>query len=194
MSSRFDKTVALIDAANGADPNIVETQAGSRPAELVYGERMSETLKAFHPDAPELLQLAVRAQHLKRWTSPRSEFPMDRKGYHAWRNAAKRRHAEDVSAILSEAGYSEDDIATVQALIRKEGLKRDPDAQTLEDVACLVFLEHYFSAFAEKHDHDKLLGIVRKTWAKMSEAGHAAASRLTLDGKSAALVKEALGE
>lgn len=194
MTSRFDKAVALIDDANAADPNMAETGAGPRPAELVYGERMSDALGQLHRDASEPLRLAVRAQHLMRWTSPRSDFPMDRKGYHAWRNAAKQKHAEDVSNILARAGYAQDEIETVQALVRKEGLKRDPDAQALEDVACLVFLEHYFSAFAAKHDHEKLIGIVRKTWAKMSERGHEAALKLPLDAESAKLVAEALAK
>lgn len=192
MTSRLDKAVALIDEANAADPNMAETADGARPAELVYGERMSETLQRFRPDASEMLKLAVRAQHLMRWSSPRSEYPMDKKGYHAWRNAAKRKHAEDVAAILSKAGYSENEIDTVQSLIRKEGLKRDPEAQALEDVACLVFMEHYFSEFATNHDREKLVGIVRKTWAKMSDEGHAAALALKLDAPAAALVEEAL--
>lgn len=192
MTSRFDTAVALIDEANAADPNMVETHEGPRPAELVYGERMSETLKQYRPEASEALQLAVRAQHLMRWTSPRSDFPMDRKGYLAWRNAAKRKHADDVAALLSKAGYDVDEIETVQGLIRKEGLKRNPEAQALEDVACLVFMEHYFSAFAQNHDREKLLGIVRKTWAKMSDKGHEAALALSLDAPAAALVEEAL--
>ena len=194
MSARFDKAIALIDEANSADPNMIETGDGSRPAELAYGQRMSECLGLFRPGASEALKLAVRAQHLMRWTSPRSEYPMDRKGYHAWRNAAKRKHASDVSAILQRAGYTEDEIEDVQRLIRKEGLKRNADAQALEDVACLVFLEHYFSAFAKKHDRDKIIGIVRKTWAKMSEDGHAEAMRIKMDEGSQTIIREALSE
>lgn len=194
MSARFDKAIALIDEANSADPNMIETGDGVRPAELVYGQRMSECLNLFCADASEALRLAVRAQHLKRWTSPRSDYPMDRKGYHAWRNAAKSKHAADVSMILQKAGYAEDEIQEVQKLIRKEGLKRNADAQALEDVACLVFLEHYFSAFAKKHDRDKLAGIVRKTWAKMSEDGHEAALQIKMDDDSKAIIREALSE
>jgi len=194
MSRRFEKAIALIDEANSADPNTIDTASGARPAELVYGERMSETLERLRPGSREALRLAVRAQHLKRWTSPRSAFPMDRKGYHAWRNAAKRKHAEDVSALLAQAGYGDDEIGAIQGLIRKEGLKRNADAQALEDVACLVFLEHYFSAFAQNHDRDKVIGIVRKTWAKMSEDGHEAALRIKMDDSSQAIVREALSE
>jgi hypothetical protein len=153
---------------------------------------MSETLNRHFPQASEALKLAVRAQHLMRWTVPRDDYPIDRHGYHAWRNAAKRKHADDVADILAQAGYGAEQVARVQALIRKERLKRDPEAQALEDVACLVFLEHYFSAFAVKHDHEKLIGIVRKTWAKMSKTGHDAAMRLPIDGASSRLIEEAL--
>jgi len=162
------------------------------PAELIYSQRMSETLARVYPQASQELQLAVRAQHLKRWTLPRADFPMDRKGYHAWRNAAKAMHAEEAGEMLTKAGFEADRIARVQALIRKERLKRDDEAQALEDVACLVFLEHYFSAFAMKHDHEKLIGIIRKTWNKMSELGQAEALKLSMDAEHSQLVREAL--
>lgn len=194
MSSRFEQAIELIDRANAQDPEMVDTAQGERPGELVYAERMSETLNRIYPQASEELQLAVRAQHLRRWTRPRSEYPMDRKGYHAWRNAAKIKHAEEAGGLLEEAGYGADVIDRVQALIRKEGLKRDEEAQALEDVACLVFLEHYFSAFAKKHEneHEKLIGIVRKTWNKMSETGQKAALDLPLDDVTSGLIREAL--
>lgn len=192
MSSRFDADLALIDEANAQDPNLVKTEDGERPAELVYGERMSETLARACPQASEQLRLAVRAQHLRRWKSPRADFRMDRKGYHAWPNAAKRKRAEELDVILGDAGHEEGKIARVQALVRKRKFKRDPEAQALEDVACLVYLEHYFSAFAVKHDHEKLIGIVRRTWAKMSEIGQAAALKLPMDTCSSRLIKEAL--
>ena len=192
MTTHFETALALIDEVNGQDPNMIETASGRRPAELVYGERMSTMLVRLYPDASDELRLAVRAQHLKRWARPRSDYPMDRKGYHAWRNAAKKAHAEDVSELLTKAGYDGEAISRVQSLIRKERLKRDPEAQALEDVACLVFLEHYFSAFAAKHEHEKLIGILRKTWAKMSETAREAALKLPMDKSSSELVQEAL--
>ena len=57
-----------------------------------------------------------------------------RKGYHAWRNAAKDMHAQEAGEMLSEAGLAAERIARVQALIRKEHIKRDADAQALEDI------------------------------------------------------------
>ena len=37
---------------------------------------------------------------------------------------------------------------TTACIIRKENLKSNLDSQTLEDVACLVFLQYYFDEFA----------------------------------------------
>ena len=91
MSSQFDAALALIDEANAQDPNMISVDGNDHPVELIYSQRMSETLARVYPQASRELRLAVRAQHLKRWTLPRSDFPMDRKGYHAWRNAAKVR-------------------------------------------------------------------------------------------------------
>ena len=192
MSSQFDTAIALIDDANARDPNMIGADGSDHPAELIYSQRMSETLARVYPQASQELQLAVRAQHLKRWTLPRADFPMDRKGYHAWRNTAKAMHAEEAGEMLAKAGIEADRITRVQALIRKERLKRDEEAQALEDVACLVFLEHYFSAFAMKHDHEKLIGIIRKTWSKMSELGQAEALKLSMDAEHSQLVREAL--
>jgi hypothetical protein len=192
MSSQFDAAISLIDDANAQDPNMIGADGIDRPAELIYSQRMSETLARVYPQASQELQLAVRAQHLKRWTLPRADFPMDRKGYHAWRNTAKAMHAEEAGEMLAKAGIEADRIARVQALIRKERLKRDEEAQALEDVACLVFLEHYFSAFAMKHDHEKLIGIICKTWSKMSELGQAEALKLSMDAEHSQLVREAL--
>ena len=93
---------------------------------------------------------------------------------------------------MREAGYEEESIAVVRKMVGKQGIKRDPDVQLLEDVACLVFLEHYFPAFAEKHDEEKMIGIVRKTWKKMSEVGRNAALSLQLPEELAAVVGKAL--
>ena len=45
------------------------------------------------------------------------------------------------------------------------------EGQILEDVICLVFLEFYFVPFAPQYSEQKLAGIIRKTWRKMSERG-----------------------
>ncbi len=173
--NRLDLAYALIDRANSEDPNSVAVDGVVRPAETVYGERMTEALGRLYPDAPEVLKLAVRAQHLRRWTVPRSSYPMDRPGYLRWRHDLKKLHAEWAGPLFKEAGYSDDDIARAQSLIRKEGIKSNAEAQALEDVAALVFLEHYAMDFVPKHTAEKVQTILKKTFAKMSEDGRRAA-------------------
>jgi len=165
---RFEATLAAFDAANAEDPNLDEGQ----PKELLYAQRMSEMLARFAPDASEAVQLAVRAQHIQRWKTPRSRYPMDRQGYLQWRTGLYKFHAETAGRIMREAGYDEATIERVQAAVGKKALKVNPDTQLLEDVTDLVFLEHYLAGFAARHpdyDEAKWIEIIRKTWQKMSQ-------------------------
>ena len=173
--------MARFDAANAGDPNRELVGGIEQPRELVYARRMTETLERIAPDAPDVVRLAVRCQHIRRWTISRGDYPDGRDGYRGWRNDLARFHAETAGGILRGVGYRDALVARVQALLRKERLKTDPDVQLLEDVACLVFLQHYLPAFAPRHDEDKVVNILRKTWRKMSVRGRAAALRLDLD-------------
>ena len=100
---------------------------------------MSSVLAKFAPDASEVLQLAARCQHIRRWTVPRDAYPMDRKGYLQWRTHLKKFHGEQAAAIMHAEGYDSETIIQVVDLLNKKNLKRDPEMQTLEDVICLVF-------------------------------------------------------
>jgi Domain of unknown function (DUF4202) len=159
----------------------------------VYARRMTKWLGKLYPDASEALRLAARSQHIRRWEIPRNSFPMDRAGYHRWRTTLYTFHADVAEKILREVGYDDATIGRVRSLLRKERLKADPDVQALEDVICLVFLENYFADFAPKHDEEKVIVILRRTWAKMSEKGHAAALALELPKAARRLVERALG-
>jgi len=176
---RFEHAISRLDAANARDPNATQWDRRSWPAEMLYSMRMTHWLSHLEPNAGEALKLAVRAQHLCRWMIPRSQFPMNRAGYHQWRTTLGRFHADKAAEILRDVGYDEPTIARVQSLIRKEKLKSDPEAQTLEDVACLVFLEIDYVDFAATHEPHKVMDILRKTWSKMSPRGHEAALELS---------------
>ena len=182
--ARFARAIALFDAANSEDPRLDTDPANGEavPKELLYGRRMSEMLSRFAPDAPEAVQLAVRAQHIQRWKSPRDSFPMDRAGYLQWRTQLYRFHADTAARLMAEAGYGEEMIERVRAAVGKKGIKVNPESQMLEDVADLVFIEHYMLGFAgQKADYTeaKWLDIVGKTWKKMSDDAH----RFALSGK-----------
>lgn len=191
-AEQLQATLAAFDAANQQDPNHETVNGQQVPKEWIYGQRMSARLTDFQPDASVTLQLAVRAQHICRWKIPRSDYPMDRQGYKRWRSDLARFHGETAAAIMQNQGYDEEAIQRVRDLLLKRGLKRDDEVQALEDVACLVFLEYYLEEFAAKHDEEKLIDIIRKTWNKMSPKGHEAALRLPLSDTMLQLVTKAL--
>ncbi len=173
--SRLEQTYARIDAANADDPVKVVVDGVERPHAQVYGERMTARLAKLVPDASDLLKMAARAQHIRRFDIPRASYPMDKVGYHAWRNALKARHGELLAEIMREVGWPEADVERAGQLVRKERIKRDPEAQSVEDCASLVFLEFEYVDFGAKYADEKVVDIVAKTWAKMSDAGHAQA-------------------
>ena len=191
--TRLAAALAAIDAANAADPNTVPGDDGQPVAsELLYGQRMSRWLDRLYPAAAEPLKLAARAQHVRRWEVPRNRYPMDRPGYHRWRTGLYTFHADTAAGLLRSVGYDDGTVERVRFLIRKEKLKADPDTQALEDTICLVFLENYFAAFSAKHEEDKVVAILRRTWAKMSDVGRGAALKLPLPAEAGALVARAL--
>jgi hypothetical protein len=193
-NSRYDAVVAAIDVANAGDPNIIESEGHAEPAELVYGRRMSATLARMAPDASEPLRIAARGQHIERWRLARKSYPEGRAGYLRWRKDAKELHARRLGDIMAEAGYGAGDIERVGALVRKEKLKLDAEAQLLEDVVCVVFLEHYLTPFMAKTEPAKLPGILAKTWKKMSDFGHAEALKLNVPPQVLRLLEQGLAE
>jgi hypothetical protein len=185
VADQFERAIAAIDAANSADPT---------GAALLYGQRMSARLDAFGPDASDELRIAVRAQHIRRWEIPRSSFPDGRVGYKQWRSELGRFHAAATGEILDKCSYGAEFKQRVATMLTKKGLRSDREVQTLEDVACLVFLEHYSVAFADKHAEDKVVDIIGKTWRKMSERGHTTALELRLDPRLRQLVERAVSD
>lgn len=175
FKSCYLAAIAAIDQANAEDPN-TDTDAGATLAkELLYSQRMCEMQERYIPDSSEALKLAVRAQHIQRWKIPRSSFPMDKPGYLQWRTQLYKFHAQTVAEIMRGVGYDQEMISRVMTIVSKKGLKVNAETQALEDVAGLVFIEHYLADFASQHpdyDTEKWLRIIRRTWLKMSASAH----------------------
>jgi hypothetical protein len=169
----LDQVIELIDQANRQDPNkVVDENAKEWPKELLYSHRMTEMLHKFVEQPDEVAEIAMRGQHIQRWTSPRSDYPMDRQGYLQWRTNLYKFHAETTAGLMQQVGYDEESIQRVRKAVGKKGIKVNPDTQLLEDVTDLVFIQFYMLEFAGKHaeyDEDKWVDIIRKTWNKMSE-------------------------
>lgn len=179
--SIYSKALALIDAANSRDPNKVTSDNKEWPKELLYSERMSDMLNRFRPDADDVMKLAIRAQHIERWKSPRNAYPMDRMGYLKWRKDLYVMQAETASGLLRQARYDENQITRLYKAVAKKNIKSNPDTQLLEDVTDLCFIEHYLLDFVNRHpdySEEKWIDIIRKTWNKMSKEAH----QFVLDG------------
>ncbi|MEL0641743.1 DUF4202 domain-containing protein [Pseudoalteromonas aliena] len=193
----FNKVIALIDEANNQDPNTEQYNGQSFPKEYLYASRMSEMLTCFKPDADELMQIAVRGQHIQRWKSPRSDFEMNKQGYHQWRSALYIFHASLVVELMKQAGFNDTDQNRVYNAVAKKDIKRNPDSQLVEDVASLVFIEHYMLGFANSkpdYNEEKWIGIIRRTWQKMSDEAHefVLAGNITLPAPLVGLIHKAL--
>jgi hypothetical protein len=195
-STRLTSVLNTIDQINSEDPNKTLVDGNSQPKELIYGQYMTTCLEQYFPQSSELLQIAVRAQHIKRWQLKRSEFAAGKAGYYQWRIEQGKFHAQLAKSIMLEQGYDEDEAESTACILRKEKLKTNSDTQTLEDVACLVFLQYYFDEFAAKYieqdNEEKIIRIVKLTWGKMSERAHDIALSLTLPDHLAAIVGKAL--
>lgn len=192
MNDRLKKVISAIDAANDADPTRIAENDTTYGAARLYGKRMTAWLQTLTHEPGELLQIAVRAQHLERFKLPRSAFPMGKPGYFRWRNEQKRRHAARLTELMMAAGYSEEEADRAAAMVRKEHLRSDPEVQLLEDCACLVFLQYEFADFAAPHMDEKVIDILAKTWVKMSEHARTEALKLNLPASLAPLVQQAV--
>lgn len=184
----IERAIEAFRAINAQDPNLEQ----ERPRELLHAERLAAWVGRLEPNASLPLRLAAHCQHVGRFRLPRSSYPEGRSGYLRWRAELARRHAETAEAILQELAFDSETIAQVKRIVSKQNATRDADVQTMEDALCLAFLEHELREFAERHDDDKLVRILRKTWKKMSERARELALTLPLDARAQALIATAL--
>ena len=154
-----------IDKKNSTDKRI---RTEGIPEEVFYGQKMSEVLQEFYPDASPELQIACRGQHIQRWLFPRNKFPKGRIGYLKWRKSLYQKHSHLLSQLLQKFPLPKQFINRIVLIVSKSDLKSNPDTQALEDIACLVFMKYYLIDFAKKHERKKLISILKKTWRKMS--------------------------
>jgi hypothetical protein len=189
---KLSQAFSAFDAYNSKDPHREEADGKVYPKELLYSLRMSERLDRYAPDAATHIKLAARCQHIGRWEIPRNSFPMDRKGYLQWRSKLSFYHSEIASKILTEYGYDAQTIESVKFLLQKKQLiQHHPETQLLEDVVCLVFIEHYLHAFALQHEDEKVIDILKKTIKKMSPRAMQEAIKIPMSEKVKPLVQAA---
>jgi hypothetical protein len=191
------QALSAMDAISDEDPSRVLHDGKEMGAALRYAIRMSTCLAELEPNASDALRLAVRAQHLGRFRLPRSAYPEGRVGYLAWRAEQAKRHAALATKIILDAGLPETLAERTASIVQKKQRTKDPEAQTLEDCACLVFLAHELEDFAwpaagQHRSDEELIPILQKSWGKMSERARAVALTLPFSPRAEALVKRAL--
>lgn len=189
---RLERALAAIDAANADDPFTIEVGGVTRPKELAHAELMTAWLERLVEHPTDAQRLAARAHHLRRWVSPRDDYPEGRAGYLRWRKDQAKRQAAEVAELLAGCGYDEATIDRVQAIITKVGLRTDPEVQAHEDALCLVFLQTQLLDLAGQLGPEKAVDVLAKTLKKMTPRGRSEALELDLDPAGRAALEEAL--
>jgi hypothetical protein len=189
LNARYEAAVAAIDAANAVDPNIVDVRGQEVALALIHGQLAAEWIDQLVEEPDEPLLLAARAHHLRRWELSRDTYPFGRAGYLRWRRDQKSRHADDVAEVLRPLGYTPTEIERVQQLIRRESVD---GAQSVEDAACLVFIETQLGSFSARVDHDLLIEVIRKTSRKMTSKALGLVASIPLGDSERAVLREAL--
>jgi hypothetical protein len=187
----FDRAVAELERAHAEDPRKLEHGLAWS---IHYHRRLAHWIDVIDPHASIALRLAAHCGHIRRWTIPRTDYEEGRSGYKRWRSDLARFHAGEAGRILGAVGFDADTIGKVQDILQKRRLQLDPDVQSFEDGLCLVFLENELADFAAKHAEEKVVDIIRKTWAKMSPRGHEVALELarSLPDRLQAILQRAL--
>ena len=192
-STPLKNVIQELLAAHLQDPNMESWNDGVFPAEWLYIQRITERLALFCPNASEELIVAANCQHLYRWEIERKSFPEGRIGYYQWRNYLSEYQAMKARKIILQAGFDTDFADQVKTIVKKENIFTNQEAQTLEDVVCLVFLEFYLDEFVREKSELDMSTIIQKTWNKMSEKGHQEALKIKFSDSTLPVIKKALG-
>ncbi len=178
---------AEIDKLNSSDPTLHE----GKPLAMVHGQLGSKWLAALQSDPSDILQIAVRGHHLCRWELKRSDYEEGRAGYLRWRRDNKKHQAKTMDAILASHGLGDDDRQRANYLLLRKGLGKDEETQTLEDCACLAFLETQMDDMVTRLGHDHMVNVVKKTLKKMSTEAIELAGNITVSAASSKVLQEA---
>lgn len=193
-SNRLAVALTAVDRVNATDPNKASFGDATGPKELVHADRMLHWVRVLTPEPSDAQLVAARAAHLRRWALPRTDYPEGRAGYLRWRTEQQRRHAAEVSDIVTAAGYSPDFASRVSEIIRKRNRTSDAEVQLHEDALCLVFLELQLADLAVQLGPDKTVDVLRKSIEKMSPLAIGIVPTLGLSDADMELVHRATAE
>ena len=190
--NKIERAFELFDDYNRQDPHVLTWSSKEYPSEYFYALQLYQWVKTLAPGAGEALLLASRCQHIGRWKIPRTQYPTGKAGYLRWRTELAKFHASTAEALLREAGYTDEIIQEVRNIVLKQNLKADEGVQVMENALCLVFLEFQFEDFISKHEEEKVIRVIQKSWKKMSAPGREAALTLSYSPLAKRLLEKAL--
>ena len=186
----LDATLDAIDAANAGDPNL----HNGHPVAQLQGQRASKWLGQLNASASDELRLAARAHHLRRWELARADYPEGRAGYLRWRCDNKAHQAEALAAIMSNHSWPTASVERTSLLLSRTELGDDAETQTLEDVACLVFVETQFAQMIDRLGAERMVEVVAKTLKKMSPEAIRLASTIPANEAATEVMNRAAAE
>lgn len=172
MDAAIDNAIRQFAAIGDSDPRRVTWDSVELPRQLGESACLWQYIQQLTPSPSAALRLSAHCQHLRRFAYPRQAFPIGRDGYLAWRTDAARQSADESAAIMRQCGIDEALVEQVVAILTKQDRRHRADVQTMEDALCLSFLRLDALDFAAKHEQSEVLKILRRTWLKMSPAGH----------------------
>lgn len=193
MNDKMQEAFKRFDDYNKQDPTTFTWSGNDYPQEYFLALKLYEWVLKLDANAGEPLLLASRSQHIGRWESPRTDYPMDKEGYLKWRKELSFYHAKIACNILEELAYPEEVIDEVSQIIQKKKIKVNSLVQTMENALCLVFLEFQYEDFFPKH-REKIVNILKKSLLKMDAHGHEFALSLPYSDEGLQYIQEALNQ
>lgn len=194
LENKILEALTIFDQINSQDSNILVFQNEKYPKEILYANWLTHWIEKLNPIVSDSLRLASRCQHLKRWAIPREQYAIGLKGYMQWKKELLNFHAEESEKVLISLGIERTLIERVKVINLKKDIKNNPEVQTMEDALCLVTLEFQLEDFSLKHDDEKIITIIKKSWVKMSEPAKILAKSIPYSDRVLKLVLLAIQE
>jgi len=171
MTAAIDNAIRQFATIGDGDPRRITWDGVELPRQLGESACLWHYIQQLSPSPSAALRLSVHCQHLRRFAYPRQAFAAGRDGYLAWRTNAAVQSADESASIMRQCGIDQVLVEQVVAILTKHR----SDVQTMEDALCLSFLRLDALEFATKHEQSEVFKILRRTWLKMSPAGHSLA-------------------
>lgn len=192
LEKKIIEAIKIFDEINSLDPNRIQFSGEDFPKEFLYANWLTLWVEKLNPLKSDALRLASRCQHLKRWEISREKYPNGLKGYMQWKRELLIFHADESEKVLRSLQFEESLVERVRQINLKQDMRNNSEVQIMEDALCLVTLEFQLEEFSLKHNDEKMIEIIRKSWNKMSHSAREEAKKIAYSPRVLKLVLEAI--